>query len=221
MGRTADEELDHQRWVRARYEQYEEAIAWCKSGAGGAKKAYSTGQWDLITVSGLLRRLKPPEAGGVVNGEEYADRSILTMQEERQLAAWLKAENKVLKGKTRDEQRTKIVEILRHRKRQNKRGGRARVPVSNAATAVIDDAGINLPSNEWFVSFFARWEDVVTEKRQKRENLDRMKKHNETVVTNHFTGRSKSGLQHKRSESGSMVRRKREMQRKLWRLLRS
>ena len=46
-----------------------------------------------------------------MNGEEHPDKRILTFQEERQLAKWLQQENRAIKGKNRDEQRAKIVEI--------------------------------------------------------------------------------------------------------------
>ena len=55
--------------------------------------------------------------GKVVNGEEYADRRILTLREMVQFAKWLASEAKAGKPKDRDMQRSKIVEMLELRKR--------------------------------------------------------------------------------------------------------
>ena len=105
----------------------------------------------------------------MVNGGEHADKRILTMPEEVQLAKWLKAENKAIKGKTRDEQREKIQEILQFRRACNKEGGRQRpAPLSTMA-----DKGVSLPCDRWFWRFFASHEDIVVQKKQHRESLDR------------------------------------------------
>ena len=51
--------------------------------------AIATGLFPDITA----RALKDRRLGKVVNGEEYADRRILTLVEEAQLAEWIKGEN--------------------------------------------------------------------------------------------------------------------------------
>ena len=111
MGRTTDEEIICQRAKCAAFDQYdslyEQAISWCGAGGCGAYKAINTGNWQATSLKGLRDRL----AGDVANGEEHADKRILTMLEEVQLARWLKKENKAIKGKTRDEQREKIQAI--------------------------------------------------------------------------------------------------------------
>jgi hypothetical protein len=185
---------------RQQFEEYEEAMEYCKVNDCGAKKALQAQRWKSINVSGLQRRL----SGEVTNGEEHAELHILTVSEEAQLAKWLARENKTIKGKNRDEQRQKIVEILQLRRAANKRGGRRHVALSERAQAVLADQGVTLPSDDWFVRFFAVHEDIVVEKKQHRENLDRGKKHCEAVVENHFF--SPYGLKAELLDSGVMDR---------------
>ena len=199
MTRTTDEELAYQRAKRAAFDQYEQAISWCGTGGCGAYKAINTGNWPAISLKGLRDRL----AGVVVNGEEHADKRILTMLEEVQLAKWLKEENKAIKGKTRDEQREKIQEVLKLRKKANRLGGRKKPPpLSTVALNVLADQGATLPADSWFVRFFATHEDIVVEKKQHRESLDRGKKHTEAVVDNHFF--SPAGLKTEMEAAGVM-----------------
>ena len=104
-----------------RFRQYEEAIKWCKDNKRKEKAALAhdrDGRWDLITLKGLRKRL----TGEVTNGKEYADRRILTVIEEVQLAKWLRGMNRSGEPQDRDQTRLKIVEILEHRKRTRGRG---------------------------------------------------------------------------------------------------
>ena len=99
-----------------RFQQYEEAIKWCKDNHRKEKAALAhgrDGRWNLVTVSGLKHRL----TGEITNGEEYADRRILTLIEEVQLAKWLRGMNRSGEPQDRDQTRLKIVEILEHRQR--------------------------------------------------------------------------------------------------------
>ena len=188
MGRTTDEEII-----------YEQAISWCGAGGCGATKAFNTGNWPAISLKGLRKRL----SGDVVNGEEHADKRILTLLEEVQLAQWLKKENKAIKGKTRDEQRDKIREFLELRKKANWKGGRKKPPpLSTIAIAKTVLADSNLPCDRWFRRFFATHEDIVVEKKQHRESLDRGKKHTEAVVDNHSF--SPAGLKAEMEDAGVM-----------------
>jgi hypothetical protein len=197
MGRTTDQEIIYQRARRTAFDQYEQAISWCGAGGCGAYKAFNSGKWPAISLKGLRDRL----SGDVVNGEEHADKRILTMLEEVQLARWLKKENKAIKGKTRDEQREKIQEFLKLRKKANWKGGRKKPPpLSTLAKTVLGDS--NLPCDRWFVRFFATHEDIVVEKKQHRESLDRGKKHTEAVVDNHFF--SPAGLKAEMEDAGVM-----------------
>eukprot|EP00658_Telonema_sp_P-2_P052001 TRINITY_DN40128_c0_g1_i2.p1 TRINITY_DN40128_c0_g1~~TRINITY_DN40128_c0_g1_i2.p1 ORF type:complete len:174 (-),score=41.32 TRINITY_DN40128_c0_g1_i2:59-580(-) len=68
----------------------------------------------------------------------------------------------------------------------NKKGGRAAVALSDSAEAVLRDKGVHLPTDAWFVRFYAVHEDICEEKLPQRESVDRAKKHNDTVLQNHF-----------------------------------
>ena len=198
MTLSTDAKIAAARQQRRQYEQYEEALAYCQAEQCGATKAVNTQRWDLVTLSGLRYRLN----GTVVNGCSHPELRILTVSEELQFARWLEQENRAIKGKNRDEQRQKIVEILSLRRAANKRGGRARVALSQPALGVLANDGFTLPSDDWFVRFFAVYEDIVVEKKQHRESLDRGKKHNETVVENHFF--SPAGLKAELLDAGVM-----------------
>ena len=93
------------------YHQYEAALVWMKENGQKEKAALNTGLFPDISARALNRR----RLGEVRNGEEYNDRSILTMVERVQLAEWLAEEQKAGRPKDRDETRLKIVEILRFR----------------------------------------------------------------------------------------------------------
>ena len=94
-----------------KYRQHEAALAWMRENGKKDKAAIKTGLFSDITA----RTLELRRTGVVRNGEEYNDRSILTMVERVQLAEWLAEEQKAGRPKDRDETRLKIVEILRFR----------------------------------------------------------------------------------------------------------
>ena len=111
MGRIAHEEIIYERAKCAAFDRYEQAISWYGTVGCGATKAFDTGNWPAISLKGLRDRL----AGAVINGEEHADKRILTVLEEVQLAKWLlKEENKAIKGKTRNEQKKHTEAVVHH-----------------------------------------------------------------------------------------------------------
>ena len=99
-----------------KYQQHESALAWMRANGKKEKEALKTGRFPDITA----RSLKLRRTGKVRNGEEFADRMILTTTEELQLAKWIVSEARAGQPKDRDETdetRLKIVEILEHRRR--------------------------------------------------------------------------------------------------------
>ena len=96
-----------------KYHQHVDALAWMRANGKKEKAALKTGRFPDITA----RSLKLRRTGKVRNGEEYADRKILTTAEELQLAKWVVSEARAGQPKDRDETRLKIVEILEHRRR--------------------------------------------------------------------------------------------------------
>ena len=71
-----------------KYRQHEAALAWMRQNGKKDKTAIKTSLFPDITARSLeLRR-----TGAVRNGEEYADRKILTTVEEVQLAKWIAGE---------------------------------------------------------------------------------------------------------------------------------
>ena len=164
-----------------RYQTYERALQWCRDNGKKDKAAIATGLFEGITAKGLrLRR-----TGQIVNGEEYADRRILTTVEEVQLAKWIKSEARAHAPKTRDQVRLKVVEILQHRRRTRK-CGRRYLPLSACGQRVVADQGVTLPCDKWFREFYDTYSDVCVEKKAQREDRDRAAKCNEGVVQNHF-----------------------------------
>lgn len=165
------------------YQQYEAALQYCKENNVKEKLALATGDFPLCTVFGLRGR----RLGDVTNGEEFADRRILTLLEGVQLAKWIRGENRSGHPKDRDTIRRKIVEILEVRLK-TRSTGRRYLPLSERAKAVVADRGINLPGPKWFQNFYAVFSDIVEEKLSVREDKVRAAKRNEAVIQNHFYG---------------------------------
>ena len=110
---------------RDRYEQYKEALQYCKDNGCGAKAAIKAGQWNDVQVQAFQQRLK----GNVVNGAEDETRSLLLFVEEQQLMKWIKECGDNMKGRNnRPAVQAKIIEILKERK------GRLRATRGNGYT---------------------------------------------------------------------------------------
>ena len=130
--------------------QYERALEWCCANDKGAKACVAANaDLNLVKAAALQDRL----SGRIVNGSENADKRVLTDLEESDLVEYLVQSNLGMDGKNMSEIGLKVHEILLVRRAQNRRGGRAHVPFTNAAAKVL--AG-GFPSKKWFTHFFSR-----------------------------------------------------------------
>ena len=138
---------------RERYEQYKEALQYCKDNGCGAKDAIKTGQWNDVQVQALQQRLK----GHVVNGAEDETRSLLLFVEEQQLMKWIKECGDNMMGRNRPDVQAKILEILKERKgRLRATRGKGYTKLSTAAQDLLERSIPTIHSH-WFQRFYGFW----------------------------------------------------------------
>lgn len=183
--------------AKERYQEYEEAMAYCLETPCRGHTACSTQRWPHITPKGVNDRLDRV----VVNGMEYSDRRILTVKEEQELADWVDRCNRAGEPQDRDQQRVQIRQILRVRRAANRRGGRQCHPLSRSAVDILRFPDRNLPDDQWFRRFYAAHPHVKEKKRQKCEK-ERAKAHSEETITDHFYGTA--GLEQELIAAGMM-----------------
>lgn len=124
------------------------ALAWCRANGKGAVACLKANPdfAKKVKVGALNYRLKQL-------GQKKANlKAVLTPKEESDLVDWLIASSLARNGKSMKEITIKVQDILKVRRAQNKRGGRAHVPFSKAALKIV--AG-GVPSDKWFPRFFS------------------------------------------------------------------
>ena len=120
-------------------EQYVEADKYCRDHGHKCKKGLALarretpGKWPVVTWHSLQRRLK----GEVKTGDENAGNTMLTNREQRELAAAMAAAGKQGQAFERDERNQAVVDILLHRDKVNKKGGRKFVKLSPYMRGVL------------------------------------------------------------------------------------
>ena len=182
MTRKFSELVAEGKEAKERYEQYEKALAWCKNEEKGARSCLSAHpEWTLMTRSGLQDRLE----GKIINGEESAHKYVLTFLEERELVQWLNACAKQRSGKYREEIAAKVLDILKARRKQNKKGGVKHVPFSKSAGKVLVGGEL---SKDWFHGFFSRHDGEIKWAVPGNMDMKRAASNTEEAVEAHFEG---------------------------------
>ena len=165
--------------------QLEEAVAWCRLNNKGPKAAIAHGvaekKWELVTRSSLQRRM----SGKVASGHENEARQVLTCKEEKELVEWCVKANEAQQGKTDDEVKEKIIELLRHRNFVNRTsgGGRGFSKLSRAAKTVVRTQHVG---GKLLRRIKRKYEDLVDTKNTQKIQARRAEKHSEDVIRRHF-----------------------------------
>ena len=119
--------------------QHEEALAYCREhrlkAARGLRKARkeTPGRWPLVKTHTLKSRL----AGSAKNGDENSGNKLLTNRERKELAAAMCAAGKHGRAFDKEKRNQAVVDILWHRDRTNRKGGRKFVALSPPARQVL------------------------------------------------------------------------------------
>jgi hypothetical protein len=167
---------------RDRYEQYKEALQYCKDNGCGAKAAIKAGQWNDVHFKALQQRLN----GHVVNGAEDESRSLLLFVEEQQLMKWMKECGDNMMGRNRPDVQAKILEILKERKgRLRAARGKGYTKLSTAAQDLLEKS-IPTMHSHWFQRFYGFWHFEISEKAEQSVDKKRVAKYTETTVKRHF-----------------------------------
>ena len=189
MTKSKSKILAEERERKRKAEQMSQALEWCEEHKAGAKACLKAnpqlnGDWSstgLVTVSALQHRLSKR----TVDGGPSASR-LLTDVEERQLAEWCRDHDEHGEGiKTRTEVCEKIQEILKLRRRANRRGGRKHAKLGRAASNVVFHARV---SDQWFLGFYARHGDIIKDRTPQEVDQKRQDTCNEDIIDLHFEG---------------------------------
>ena len=106
--------------------QHEEILAYCRQHRLNALRGLSKarkdtpGRWPLVNTNTLDSRMK----GLVKNGDENSGNKLLTHRERSELAAAMSAAGKHGRVFDKEKRNRAVVDILLHRDRTNKKGGR-------------------------------------------------------------------------------------------------
>ena len=122
--------------------QHEEALAYCREhrlkaqrGLSKARRA-TPGRWPLVITNTLDNRMK----GLTKNGDENSGNKLLTHRERSELAAAMSAAGKhgrAFDNSCKEKRNQAAADILLHRDRTNKKGGRKFVMLSPSARQVL------------------------------------------------------------------------------------
>ena len=111
----------------------------------------------------------------------------MTENEAAELVSYLRTCNERNEGKNRDEVRQKIRDILYARDNQNKRlFSSKREALTPAERHIITSS--SGPNDAWFLNFYARYRDVISEKTPKGIKTERFQAGTEKKVQEHFYG---------------------------------
>lgn len=164
---------------------YNELLDYCRENSVGAKAALKAnpelGEIKGVNYQGLERRL----VGTVKNGEEHDGNRILTDLEETDLVDFLVLSNLGRDGKNVEEIGVLVQSILKVRRAQNRRGGRAFVPFSGPALKIVMG---DMPSQSFYRGFFARHHEALSKKVNQPVEAHRARVSNDATVEEHFEG---------------------------------
>eukprot|EP00968_Pinguiococcus_pyrenoidosus_P024513 scaffold4750_cov212-Pinguiococcus_pyrenoidosus.AAC.2 len=178
-----------------RAQQLAEAVLYCRMHSVGARRAISDNpHWDTVSRSTLDRELSGKRSGA--RGE---DKTVLTGPEEAQLVDWINQSALVNNAQKRRPIARKVIEILRQRARNNKRGGRKHVKFSKAARDALLKGTVG-PS--FFTRLFTKWADKIYWVKPHEEEGRRAEAACEESIELHFDG--VRGLRQKLRDAGIM-----------------
>ena len=149
-----------------------------KKGLAVARKE-TPGKWPVVTWHSLQRRLK----GEVRTGDENAGNKMLTNRERRELAAAMSAAGKQGQAFDTDERNQAVVDILLHRDKVNKKGGRTFIKLSPHARRTLRTGK---PGKDFWKSFFIKHRDVVCIMKEKVTSIMQLKQCTYAVAEKHI-----------------------------------
>eukprot|EP00968_Pinguiococcus_pyrenoidosus_P020480 scaffold2410_cov435-Pinguiococcus_pyrenoidosus.AAC.1 len=127
-------------------------------------------------------------------------RYLLTYLEELQLVRWINAQALACDARTRTQITAKVREILKLRRRNNRRGGRRSQRLGKKALRVITGEPLG---QSFFTRLFAAHRETIKWVRPDAEDLKRSLAANEDVVQAHFRG--KYGVLNALEQAGILV----------------
>ena len=166
-----------------RKKQLKEAEEYCKREKVRAVACLNANpHLTLVKRTALEDRLK----GTVVTGEEYKHERLLTRLENDQLVDFLIERNLARDGQSLPMIAEKVQDILKIRQTRNRQAGRSVIPLSPEARKIA--TGERLPSQVWFLTFFADNKDRLGTKVVQTIDAKRAAAANEDTVDERFNG---------------------------------
>ena len=114
--------------------ELDRAVKYCKDNKCKGYKAITDLQLQLIKDP---RTINQHLAGNVITGNEKEKQRILTIKEEKSLVKYLVNRNRSCQGLSDNQVEGVVLNILRVRKQQNRKGGRKHEPLSTNATRAL------------------------------------------------------------------------------------
>ncbi len=195
-------------------QRLQDAVKYCRENQCGAKKALNSNEIDTkgVALRTLNRAIKdsinPKQENKIFSSVTRDQRSILTDVERRDLAeAFARSANNTHPW-TRTDIRERIIRILCDRNALSKSSklGSAQRNILRLTAAeqhcIESDLAHPLPSDEWFVRFFAEFHDIIKVKVIQRVESKRLATCNEENQYNHFF--SPEGLENRMIKYGIM-----------------
>ena len=165
--------------------QFEEAMDYCRLMGVGARKglrmarADDPDKWPIVKYHTLDARLRKK----VVNGKENAMKWLLTNTERNDLAASMEAAGKAGYAFDKPQRDQAVVDILLHRAKRNKAGGRRFVKLSPAAERCLKNGR---PGKYFWKCFFVQFQDLIHVTKESITSVARLKQCTRAVAEAHI-----------------------------------